>query len=109
MYVYIYTYIYILYTYTHFSIRFAMENLPPAVDPRLLEDLSLGQVAGAAQQHSQRHRCRGNAPKCVGLRMSWNSLFFSTVGLVAGSKKKHHFSGTKVIYIMVHQKLFGSR
>ena len=49
MYVCIYIHV---YTYIHFSIRFAIENLPPAVDPRLLEDLSLGQVAGAAQRSS---------------------------------------------------------
>ena len=46
MYVYIYihvcVYIYIhVYTYIHFSIRFAIENLPPAVDPASLRTSAL--------------------------------------------------------------------
>ena len=72
-----------------------MENLPPAVDPPPPWGPQPwpSRRRSAAQQHSQRHRCRGNAPKCVGLRMSWNSLVFSTVGLVAGPKKNFTFRG----------------
>ena len=107
MYVYIYIHV---YTYIHFSIRFAIENLPPAVDPASLRTSAL------AKSQAQR-----SAAALTEASMSWQRSkmrgpqnvvelpVFSTVGLVAGSKKKHHFSGTKVIYIMVHQKLFGSR
>ena len=87
-------YIYIhVYTYIHFSIRFAIENLPPAVDPRLLEDLSLGQVAGAAQRSST-HR---GIDVVATLQNAWASecrgipWFCQRLVWLRGPKK-HHFS-----------------
>ena len=90
MYVYIYIHV---YTYIHFSKRFAIENLPPAVDPRLLEDLSLGQVAGAAQRSST-HR---GIDVVATLQNAWASecrgipWFFQRLVWLRGPKKTSLF------------------
>ena len=70
-----------------------MENLPPAVEPRLLEDLSLGQVAGAAQRSST-HR---GIDVVATLQNAWASECRGTPCFFngwsgCGVQKKHHFS-----------------